>query len=132
MATVVQRRKFTLDQNRDRYLSVIGYCSHFWDRAPSPREVSVYVNKPLSVLCVIIVSLLNQVSLLSLYSAAVENDRRTTSLHLCVSCCQGNLDDGDVWEIEQKCHFLGTAAILFVLDITGDARKDEVSFEPFS
>ena len=46
MATVVQCRKFTLDQNRDRYPSLIGYCAHFWDRAPSPGEVSVYVNEP--------------------------------------------------------------------------------------
>ena len=47
MATVILHRKFTLDQNKDRYLSLIGYCIHFWDRPPSPGEVSVYVNEPL-------------------------------------------------------------------------------------
>ena len=71
----------------------------------------------------------HQVSVLSLYSAAVDNNQRATSLHVCISSCHGALDDGDVWEIEQKCHFLGTTAILFVLDITEDARTDEVSFK---
>ena len=47
MATVVLCRKFTLDQNKDRYPSLIGYCTHFWDSVPSKREVSVYVNKSL-------------------------------------------------------------------------------------
>ena len=47
MATVVQCRKFILNKNRDRYPSLIGYCSHFTDRAPSPREVCVCVNEPL-------------------------------------------------------------------------------------
>ena len=37
MATVILHRKFTLDQNRDRYPSLIGYCSHFWDRCPVRR-----------------------------------------------------------------------------------------------
>ena len=49
MDTVIWCRKFTLDQNRDRYQSLIGYCTHFWDRAPSPGEVSVYVNEPLKI-----------------------------------------------------------------------------------
>ena len=32
--------------NKDR-ASGLEYCTHFWDRAPSPGEVSVYVNEPL-------------------------------------------------------------------------------------
>ena len=38
MATVVQCRKFTLDQDKNRHLSLIGYCTLFWDRAPSPER----------------------------------------------------------------------------------------------
>ena len=47
MATAVLCRKFTLDQSRDRYPSLIGYCTHFRDRATLPGEISVYVNEPL-------------------------------------------------------------------------------------
>ena len=39
MDTVMWCRKFTLDQNKDRYPSLIGYCSHFWT-GPRPRERS--------------------------------------------------------------------------------------------
>ena len=56
MATVVQCRKFTLDQNRDRYPSLIGYCSHFWGRALSLGEVSVYVNEPSHCRCPLVES----------------------------------------------------------------------------
>ncbi len=65
--------------------------------------------------------------MLSAYSAAVENARRETSLHVCVTCCHGDLEEGDVWEVEHKCQLLGTTAILFVLDVSEEALSDQVS-----
>ncbi len=67
-----------------------------------------------------------QVSVLSLYSVAIDNPARLTSLHLCISGCHGNLEDEDVLTIEQKCNFLGMSAILFFMDITRERKSDEV------
>lgn len=68
--------------------------------------------------------------MLSLYSAPVEHaPRRVTSLHVCVTCCHGDLDEGDAWELERKCRLLGASGLLFVLDVTQDARDDEVRRE---
>ena len=78
------------------------------------------------VKCQFYFHLLFQVSVLSLYSVAIDNPERATSLHLCISGCHGNLEDDDVSTIEQKCSFLGTSAILFLMDITAERKCDEV------